>query len=245
MSFSREQTPEGMHIMPELMAKTPMGSMVDIDSTTDEGCQTPSERESANLPNMKLVFGLMERGLPSLQRGWRTPDPSPTRTGLPKCAAYTEFIEEEQQPTPRCDRGRGRQSAKEKDRSPSSGQQPWLRLQTPSPEPQLPMPALSHEFLSSFMQQCTARGEPRSAWADITDEEEVKEIDADLPPPEAPEEASGMLYPLCESFGSRGHPFSCGAACKYASKGKGCKDGANCDHCHLCKWKKTGATAPR
>ncbi|CAE7948750.1 unnamed protein product, partial [Symbiodinium sp. KB8] len=73
---------------------TPMGSMVDIDSTTDEGCQTPSEPESANLPNMKLVFGLMERGLPSLQRGWRTPDPSPTRTGLPKCAAYTEFIEE-------------------------------------------------------------------------------------------------------------------------------------------------------
>ena len=53
-----------------------------------------------------------------------------------------------------------------------------------------------------------------------------------------------MLYPLCESFGSRGHPFSCGPACKYASKGKGCKDGANCDHCHLCKWKKTGAAAP-
>lgn len=37
---------------------------------------------------MKLVFGLLERGLPSLHRGYRTPDPSPTRTGqgLPKCA---------------------------------------------------------------------------------------------------------------------------------------------------------------
>ncbi|OLQ00816.1 hypothetical protein AK812_SmicGene16493 [Symbiodinium microadriaticum] len=48
-----------------------------------------------------------------------------------------------------------------------------------------------------------------------------------------------MLYPLCASFGSRGHPFSCNAACKYATKGKGCKDGADCDHCHLCTWKKS------
>ena len=35
--------------------------------------------------NLKLVFGTLERGLPSLRRGYRTPDPSPGRTGLPKC----------------------------------------------------------------------------------------------------------------------------------------------------------------
>ncbi|CAE7335348.1 unnamed protein product [Symbiodinium natans] len=239
-SVSRAQTPEGMHIIPTLTVKSP--SMDFTDSTTDDGCRTPSERESnhsgeANLPNMKLIFGLMERGLPSLQRGWRTPDPSPTRTGLPKCAAYTEFIEEsdEQQPTPRCARGR---QLEEKGRSPSPAQQPWLRLQTPSPEPPLPMPALSQEFMNSFMQACAPKA-PRSPWADMTDNEEVNEE-----PAEEVNEATGMQYPLCVSFGSRGHPYSCGPACKYASKGKGCKDGANCDHCHLCKWKKAAA-APR
>jgi len=38
------------------------------------------------------------------------------------------------------------------------------------------------------------------------------------------------------SRGSIGHPFSCGKACKYVKKRKGCKDGASCDHCHICDW---------
>lgn len=38
------------------------------------------------------------------------------------------------------------------------------------------------------------------------------------------------------SVGSRGHPYSCGPACKYESKSRGCKDGAECTHCHLCLW---------
>jgi len=42
--------------------------------------------------------------------------------------------------------------------------------------------------------------------------------------------------PLCLSVGSTGHPYSCGAACKYAQKSKGCKDGVNCERCHLCRW---------
>lgn len=36
--------------------------------------------------------------------------------------------------------------------------------------------------------------------------------------------------------GSIGHPDSCAAACKYAKKKRGCKDGADCSHCHLCVW---------
>jgi len=36
------------------------------------------------------------------------------------------------------------------------------------------------------------------------------------------------------SWGSLGHPWSCGRRCKYAAKARGCKDGALCDHCHLC-----------
>mmetsp|Transcript_9310 Transcript_9310/g.16968 ORF Transcript_9310/g.16968 Transcript_9310/m.16968 type:complete len:203 (-) Transcript_9310:156-764(-) len=43
------------------------------------------------------------------------------------------------------------------------------------------------------------------------------------------------------SIGSVGHPYNCAEACKYVSKTRGCKDGASCIRCHLCKWKKKGA----
>merc|ERR1719235_1836699 len=43
------------------------------------------------------------------------------------------------------------------------------------------------------------------------------------------------------SVGTVGHPISCAPACKYQYKARhkdrGCKDGAACDHCHLCDWK--------
>eukprot|EP00931_Biecheleriopsis_adriatica_P104124 TRINITY_DN7885_c0_g1_i1.p1 TRINITY_DN7885_c0_g1~~TRINITY_DN7885_c0_g1_i1.p1 ORF type:complete len:353 (+),score=36.73 TRINITY_DN7885_c0_g1_i1:77-1135(+) len=42
------------------------------------------------------------------------------------------------------------------------------------------------------------------------------------------------------SLGSIGHPRTCGAACKFAHKPKGCKDGALCSHCHLCHWTRKG-----
>jgi len=43
--------------------------------------------------------------------------------------------------------------------------------------------------------------------------------------------------PIClPSRGSAGHPTSCAAACKYFRKANGCKDGANCDRCHICEW---------
>lgn len=45
-----------------------------------------------------------------------------------------------------------------------------------------------------------------------------------------------QTYPWQISVGSAGHPDSCGPACKYASKPKGCKDGRLCGHCHLCRW---------
>jgi len=37
-----------------------------------------------------------------------------------------------------------------------------------------------------------------------------------------------------DSKGSKGHPYSCASACKYIKKTRGCKDGADCDRCHLC-----------
>eukprot|EP00931_Biecheleriopsis_adriatica_P103145 TRINITY_DN78023_c0_g1_i1.p1 TRINITY_DN78023_c0_g1~~TRINITY_DN78023_c0_g1_i1.p1 ORF type:complete len:187 (-),score=41.71 TRINITY_DN78023_c0_g1_i1:147-656(-) len=51
------------------------------------------------------------------------------------------------------------------------------------------------------------------------------------PVPSAPE--------LCPSVGSIGHPQSCGLACKYNWKPRGCKDGSMCIRCHKCSWKRT------
>lgn len=36
--------------------------------------------------------------------------------------------------------------------------------------------------------------------------------------------------------GSFNHPHGCASPCKFARKGRVCKDGAACDHCHLCDW---------
>jgi len=42
---------------------------------------------------------------------------------------------------------------------------------------------------------------------------------------------------ILESKGSIGHPYSCASACKYIKKVRGCKDGADCDRCHLCAFR--------
>jgi hypothetical protein len=41
------------------------------------------------------------------------------------------------------------------------------------------------------------------------------------------------------SLGSVGHPHSCAGACRYIKRKGGCRDGANCPHCHLCFWRRT------
>lgn len=57
-----------------------------------------------------------------------------------------------------------------------------------------------------------------------------------------------VLDPGSLSRGSIGHPFHCGDACKYVWKQKGCKDGTECTHCHLCtysRWKEKHPAAQR
>lgn len=44
-------------------------------------------------------------------------------------------------------------------------------------------------------------------------------------------------HPRTASRGSAGHPDQCAKACKFVSTKRGCKDGADCDHCHLCTWR--------
>lgn len=41
------------------------------------------------------------------------------------------------------------------------------------------------------------------------------------------------------SVGTRGHPHRCGAACKYARRKGGCRNGAACTDCHVCLWQRT------
>jgi len=64
------------------------------------------------------------------------------------------------------------------------------------------------------------------ATADQADEVSVP-VPAFHPPSDAPS-------PCVASAGSLGHPFHCARRCKFAGKPRGCKDGASCDHCHLC-----------
>jgi len=53
--------------------------------------------------------------------------------------------------------------------------------------------------------------------------------EASLTPPEPLE-----LDEVPPSLGSYGHPNGCGSPCKYIWKKRGCRDGPNCSHCHLC-----------
>jgi len=50
--------------------------------------------------------------------------------------------------------------------------------------------------------------------------------------------ASNGTLPTLVSLGSVGHPRTCAEACKFARKGRGCKDGASCVRCHQCEWRR-------
>jgi hypothetical protein len=65
------------------------------------------------------------------------------------------------------------------------------------------------------------------------DDDNKEDDDSD----EVPQPPPPFTEDRCVSVGSAGHPSSCGPACKYHSKSRGCKDGANCSHCHLCFWR--------
>eukprot|EP00435_Cladocopium_sp_Y103_P063677 s588_g25.t1 len=106
---------------------------VESDATTDDSKQSPTEQG-------KLVFATGERGLPSLNRGYRTPDPSLSR--LPKCGALelmvaaenghadAEFPRAYDTPRERVETKPLNTEPQKEVRTPS----PWLsRIRTPSP----------------------------------------------------------------------------------------------------------------
>lgn len=93
----------------------------------------------------------------------------------------------------------------------------WAMARTPSPEHGLPPPPVMPGSFAT-RRPTTPRG--RLGQVPVTPplQEEALKVD---PPPSA---------------GSCGHPDQCGAPCKYFWKANGCKDGAACERCHLCKW---------
>lgn len=64
-----------------------------------------------------------------------------------------------------------------------------------------------------------------------------EDIATKVPPPPMPDFdcGDGGFYP---SIGTRGHPFNCNEGCKYAHRARGCKDGPDCNRCHLCNWRR-------
>jgi len=85
----------------------------------------------------------------------------------------------------------------------------WTEIRTPSPEPYEGMTYSSEGMAYPSCSPCS----PPSAMA--------------LP---------ATFEAAVPSRGSIGHPYQCNEACKYNSKVRGCKDGADCDRCHLCDW---------
>jgi len=257
----------------------------------------------------RIVFQSRRRGIPSLRRGWRTPDPSPSRD-LDEIPAPIMTIIEVESKQGDDDATQGEKTSTwdcATMRAPSQSPEKWDacgqdEVMTPrhgpntsawtpvhwqqaihepecAPEageqtqkipPYAPGAQVSPLLLSEMLRgsgeelQCTNRvsmGEERfcesfiAATAARTEsnmqcsEQQGHALpaypwsDGHWPTPKRSDykmkaETNNKNPKPLVSKGSVGHPYSCAEACKYAKKQRGCKDGASCDHCHLCDWKR-------
>lgn len=174
-----------------------------------------------------------ERGVPSLHRGWRTPDPSPLRgegEPLPRCRAPVWVAD-----AVTYEAVRGRSQTRDCSSAPSSTEalSAWSRIRTPSPEVAY-RPAEERQAQEAVV---------HTSWLPLHG----------LPVAESEFDFQQVVIACCvpcdvggvlPSKGSLGHPFTCGEACKYASKPRGCKDGSACDRCHICDWKRAKQDVP-
>lgn len=234
------------------------------------------------------------RGPAVLDRGWRTPDPSPTRdaASLPACThkmlvtmptAMNGFNDADAD-TPRGNAppfGDGSEDVAFED-TPRGNAPPFGNFPTPSRKDlqrgeeftnmcdmSIPMATQSSlayagwastEYLrpyqENFEEAAVPVCAPRRPFEQKEEAEEEKLPQANpLPvgmvsmsggyphPPELKKKHTGQgdINTAVISLGSVGHPHSCGEACKYVWKQRGCKDGQNCTHCHLCTWNRTRA----
>jgi len=235
----------------------------------------------------QLVFLQPQRGPPRLSRGWRTPDPSPTRgggAGLPGCKSahlcmQTLLVHQpwgqqaadkpDMQPKPRASRVSSRTPSPNVRTGAAKmppGRKGWagnggggvIAIEPPgfgdracTPRSHMPIP---HAEAQQVQQTKTSF----ASWQLPTPTYEQCEGVADaehchgretpgggLPLPPQPHSTnrpnaivkSPNSGPLV-SYGSIGHPHTCAPPCKYATKAKGCKDGASCMRCHQCEWRR-------
>jgi len=93
----------------------------------------------------------------------------------------------------------------------------------------------------------------------VKDDEDDDDLPWKLPLTRIPrfddDDAAGLEFPrtrtpspvrsICSSWwpseGSQGHPHCCRPACKFHWRPKGCKDGANCTRCHICRYTRSDA----
>lgn len=194
---------------------------------------------------VSVAFIEVERAVPSLSRGWRTPDPSPTRTavGLPRCAPAELAIKDKEGKGPASEEGDSRSFAltRKESRTPSPPPVASKIRSTSDPiaciivhgceDVQCKTPVLSIAREPSTMALARLPCLPCPETSQIVEDTQSK---LSSPPP-----AAGTCV---VSKGSVGHPVSCKPPCKYQWKARRknrgeCKDGALCDHCHLCDWK--------
>mmetsp|Transcript_39266 Transcript_39266/g.112065 ORF Transcript_39266/g.112065 Transcript_39266/m.112065 type:complete len:241 (+) Transcript_39266:63-785(+) len=226
----------------------------------------------------QLIFHENSRGMHSLCRGWRTPDPSPTRSsaGLPGCAGFGEWVaepleDEGQTPAgPPLRRSRAREEVGS--RTPSPSPVAWRTCTSDESFPVRGAPGhilgagnLGFGQISSASEDNDTPRAHEMKRGSPPQEPEQQQALAVLPgswgvvftpihmpvacvfAPEGPFEPAVPPPPpvpqvsLPLSAGTVGHPVSCAGACKYAWKRRGCKDGVNCNRCHMCEWKKHAA----
>jgi len=214
----------------------------------------------------ELFFGKEDRGLPSLNRGWRTPDPSPSRRGRsPLRKVCEEEFEDSNDASTTAD-----EMAEELPRE--------ARLRTPSPEPAYtycvpcddfggvaarvqrppasptlaPWPAawptqgsVGHPHTCAVACKYFAKG--RGCKDDVACDhchlcEWKRSTARDKAISELLYRGERVNWP---SQGSAGHPHQCATACKYMRKKHGCRDGADCQRCHVCWHRRAGKGCAR
>merc|ERR1712007_155175 len=202
----------------------------------------------------KLAFVEQERGLPSLSRGWRTPDPSPTRNAgraLPRCAPVVEVISDAEPgrdfgvavpigdttdiPQPEVDAERLLVYAHDK----------YFNLGVWENRGYGYDPSYSFTSPHCFEEISRSRAQVESGYV-VEKPAPVINLSMAIPFVEDVVEPKKVMFssgPM--SFGSLGHPHACSEPCKYVLKKNGCKDGVNCDRCHFCQWKRSGKRRPR
>jgi len=235
-------------------------------------------------PQAQLVFQTRLRRPRSLQRGWRTPDPSPERaagTTTPRCSGWQLCIGGAVAEPGNDDMGE-RQIEVRESRSVYPTQ---LRMPSRTPSPSQTSVRYTHQptWAPCTEKVPTPRGEyaiaelrgmPGTMFPHVDYEKQgdmqsafsippvpwvFVPVPINIPQTQAPgtwltEESVAASKNHCSehlslvddySIGSAGHPHSCAAACKYARKQRGCKEGRMCDRCHLCTWRKGGTKEPQ